>query len=80
VYAGHPSRPSAVEQGRSQPGSDALALPAVFYQHCQLEDSGGTDTESGHTHAGRAVPSEPSFVDWSIPQQCFEVGRTVGEL
>jgi hypothetical protein len=57
-----------------------LALPAVFYQHSQLEDSGGTDTESGHTHAGRAVPSEPSFVDWSIPQQCFEVGRTVGEL
>jgi hypothetical protein len=51
VHGGHTSRPSAVEQGCSQLGSDASALPGVFYQYSQIHDSCGPGSESGHSHA-----------------------------
>ena len=77
VHGGHTLDPSAVEQGHSWPSSDVPALPGVLYQHSQIDDSRGTDSESGHSHAGRVEPSEKSLVAWSLPKLCGEVGHTI---
>ena len=73
------SCPRAVQQGRSQPCSDAPALPGVLYQYSQIDDSRCADTECGNAYAGRAVPGEKRLLERSIPKQRSEVIHAVGE-
>jgi hypothetical protein len=78
VHGGHTSGPSAVEQRFNQLGSDASALPCVLYEDSQIHVARGTDTKTGHSHAGCAMPSEKRWVDWSMPKQGAVVGHAVG--
>jgi hypothetical protein len=79
VHGGHTSRPSAVKQRCSQAGSDPLALPSVLDQYSQFDDSCGTDSESGHSHAGCVRPGKQSLAVWPSPKQCRKVGHTISE-
>ena len=79
VHGGHTFRPSAVKQRCSQAGSDPSALPGVLDQYSQFDDSCGTDSESGHSHAGCARPSKQSLAVWPSPKQCCKVGHTISE-
>ena len=45
----------------------------------QFDDSCGTDSESGHSHAGCARPSKQSLAVWPSPKQCCKVGHTISE-
>jgi transposase len=44
-------RPSVVEQGCSQAGSDSSALPGVLDEHSEIERSRGIDSEIGNAYA-----------------------------
>jgi hypothetical protein len=79
VHRGHASCPGAVEEGRSQPGSDASAPPCVVYQDGQIRRSRGSDAKIGDADAGCAAPRKPRLVDRSIPKQAGVVGPTIRE-
>jgi len=52
AYGGHTFRVSVVEQRCNQAGSDPSALPGILDQDSQIEESCGTGSDGGHSHAG----------------------------